>query len=193
MPRKRKQRTIETDIFGLPVGGSIKINSKKKGDNNERVASYWLEKWTGVPFSRTPSSGGLRFKNASIVCGDVVCQDEDFDFLFVVETKHLKGLTITKNLRSNSGVYKIWEQCSRDATRAGKESMLLLRRNGMKKGEYYVFFDNKVQQHLLDIDVISYGKKGDQELFGYLSSDILKYVTYSGLAKLMKNENSRHG
>ena len=38
-----------------------RINSKKKGSRNERQLSKIFEKWTNLTFSRTPSSGGLRW------------------------------------------------------------------------------------------------------------------------------------
>ena len=94
---KRQLRTIETDIFGYQVAENP-INSKKKGDTNERAAASWLHKWTRELFIRTPSSGGRRLENASNFCGDVVCENEDFNFPFVVETKHRKDITFSKVL-----------------------------------------------------------------------------------------------
>ena len=62
-------RRVDTDLFGAKEQS---INSKVKGNNNELKAAKWLTKWTGCPFTRTPSSGGLRWKNTANVCGDVV-------------------------------------------------------------------------------------------------------------------------
>ena len=52
-------RRVDTDLFGAKEQS---INSKVKGNNNELKAAKWLTKWTGCPFTRTPSSGGLRWR-----------------------------------------------------------------------------------------------------------------------------------
>ena len=38
-----------------------------RAEYNELKAAKWLTKWTGCPFTRTPSSGGLRWKNTANV------------------------------------------------------------------------------------------------------------------------------
>ena len=112
------------------------INSKKKGDNNERIVASLLSEWTGVKFTRVPRSGGLDWKNNDTVYGDVVSTDRDFNFPFSIETKAYKDINVGLNtLRKNSIVFKFWQQCVWDAEKSGKIPMLLIRKNGMPKKE----------------------------------------------------------
>lgn len=138
---KPRKRNVVEDIFGNRVRRAT-INGKQKGNKNERDCAKMLERWTGVPFTRTPSSGGLRLKNAPNFCGDVVCAEASFYFPFAIETKHLKNFQVvllkSGELRERSQVKTIWAQCQRDATRAKKQGMCLLRTNNMASGTYVV-------------------------------------------------------
>lgn len=182
----RKSRTIETDIFGYPVREDS-INSKKKGDANERLVSNWLESWTGVAFTRVPRSGGLRWKNTANVCGDVVCEDSDFNFPFTLETKHLKRITFTRHLRKNSSVYEVFRQCYSDCKRSGKRPLLMLRKDGMPKGEYVMYLSGDISLIPRDLgcEIISSGVEPDtnQYIVGYSSKDILNKVKFVELIK----------
>ena len=137
-----EQRTIEHDLFGKPRRKKT-INQKKKGNANELVACKVMEEWVGEPFARVPSSGGLRWKEFEGVCGDIVCENKKVKFPFSVETKHLQQVTVAYKLRENSLIYGKWKQAVRDAIRAKKEPMLLIRSNGMDKGRFYLFVDEK--------------------------------------------------
>lgn len=174
-------RTISDDIFG--EGYKQPINQKKKGNRNELVVCKLLEKWTGAPFSRVPSSGGLRWKNNKSICGDVVCTDENVYFPFSVETKHLKELTVNERLRTNSKVFTIYKQAKRDAERAGKIPMMMLRCNGMKEGEYWVFVPIEPAVRLLDGAPETVGSIVDDlnrvtYLYGWRSSVLFERVTF---------------
>lgn len=169
-------RLIEHDIFGT-VPRSKTINSKKKGDRNENdLCKTFLLEWTKQRFIRVPSSGGRRLQNNSTFCGDVVCENEDYDFLFAVETKHLKTLGLPNNgvLRSNSVIFKIWQQGKRDAIRANKYPLLALRRNGFPKGQYLIVVDRP-----LDIEHDFKGTKNAETLYAYWSKSILENIPYS--------------
>ena len=179
----RRERSIESDIFGHTVreGG---INSKEKGNKNELVAAKLLTAWTGEKFTRVPSSGGLRWKNSTRVCGDVVCENDDFDFLFSIETKHLKDMTLTGKLNARSKVLTIWEQCLRDAERAKKWPMLLLRKNGMQKDSFVIFVERSLGDRL-NLDNVAYTSyKTRFELVGFDSEEFIKKVDYSYLKTL---------
>lgn len=139
-----KKRTVVTDIFGLSISG---INQKVKGNKNEGVLAKLLTGFTGVEFTRTPSSGGRRFKNAKNFCGDVVCCDDDYNFAFCVETKHWKDILVEPVLRKNSLVYSIWKQAAADAKRARRIPILFLRENNMPKKQYWIFVERKVALH----------------------------------------------
>lgn len=180
-------RTIKDDLFG--EGYKQPINQKKKGNRNELVVCKVLEKWTGVPFSRVPSSGGLRWKNNKSICGDVVCTDENVYFPFSVETKHLKMLAVGKNLlRSNSKVFTIYKQAKRDADRAGKIPMMMLRCNGMKEGEYWVFVPANEADILFRRAPESMGVVTDSRgalgyIYGWKSSGLFSEVKFDDVIK----------
>lgn len=165
----RKERSIETDVFGFKVEPN-RINSRAKGSRNENRAAGVIEAWTGVPFTRVPRSGGLRWKDTANVCGDLVCEVQDFDFPFAIETKHLKLLTLPKkggNLRRNSTFYTIWEQAKRDADRAKKIPLGMIRANGMPKDTYYVLIN-----FLIGYPVVAYAPL--QQFWIYRSEDFFK-------------------
>ena len=64
-------KTIHDDLFGAPR--KQLINQKAKGNRNELMVCKVLEAWVGEPFSRVPSSGGLRWKDFNNAVGDVIC------------------------------------------------------------------------------------------------------------------------
>lgn len=180
MPKEtpRLAKRIEHDIFGT-TPRKKSINSKKKGNANEREVGKFLKLWTGLEFNRVPQSGGLRWKSAEGITGDLVCEDKSFPFC--VETKHYKKLTFSKVLRSNSSIYTIWQQAKRDAYRAGKKPMLILRHNGMPKGEFMLYFDIRLPDTIVPASI---GR--EPELWGYYSTDFLDKVIYDKLCELLK-------
>ena len=130
---------IKEDLFGSSEYVQA-INSKQKGNNNERVVCKVLTRWTGSEFVRIPMSGGLRWQNVMNICGDVLSTDPSFDFPYVVETKDLANIHITSQLRKNSLIYTIWEQVKRDSLRAERLPILMLRKTGERPREKYTIF-----------------------------------------------------
>ena len=169
---------IAQELFGLPVSKKS-INSKRKGDDNEREVSKWLTSWTGEKFTRVPSSGGLRWKNMSAVCGDVVCENQDFNFLFAVEAKAYQKLNIKQQLGKRNLIYTFFKQCVWDADRAGKLPLLIVRENGMKKGTFIVYFDELLPK--AGLTLISAGKEPEtgKSMYGYNSEELLAEFPYS--------------
>jgi hypothetical protein len=187
----RKERSIESDLFGhsIRAGG---INSKTKGDNNEREAARFLFLWVKKRFIRSPSSGGRRLENNSSFCGDLVCEDEKFNFVFSVETKHLKDLVLTGNMSAKRcKVLTIWEQCVTDAVRAKKAPLLMLRKNGMPKGDYVVYFEYKYYEALLDhVEGLPLEAMWEEPatLVGVHSKDLLE-IDYKLIEKIVSSHN----
>lgn len=188
--QEKPKKTIENDLFGRPIrSGKKQKNGKAEGNKNERAAADWTGKWTGVKFIRTPSSGGRRLTNNSTFCGDIVCEDEDFDFVFSLETKHLERLSLREQLVKNSVVYTIWEQALADAKRARKLPMLLLRKIGMGKNSFVLFVSKEVAQYLLLEGVpIACTGKGKYELYGFKCTDVLD-VSYEKYRLFLKKLN----
>lgn len=184
-------RTAIEDILGKTAGTSS-INQKQKGNVNERAAAKWLAKWTGSHFARTPSSGGLRWKNTPDVCGDVLCTDKEFPWNWAVETKHLKEFKIVPELTHRSKIATVWQQAKSDAERASREPLLMIRKNGMKAGTFYVFFNFDTVKPLLrymrdtkqDMEIIR-GVWKDFKLAG-LRSEELQLVPYKVFVELVK-------
>lgn len=180
-------KNIANDLFGYPERNSI--NSKQKGMSNERAAAKWMEKWTGYGFTRVPSSGGMHWKNNSSVCGDIVCKDDKVDIPFSVETKHLKKLHITEELRSNSTFLTIWQQATRDAERGNKHPLGLLRENGMPAGEYYFVVDFTLGSMMHIYFGVERLSQKEGEVWIFHSDEILDKVDYKELLKMI-SENS---
>lgn len=181
----REKRTIETDFLGIEViGKKKKINSKVKGNANELECAKFLHKWTGVKFSRVPSSGGLRWQDTVNACGDLICQDQDFLFDFAVETKHLKSLTFSRNLRENSSIFRIHLQAVRDAERARKCPMMCLRKNGMEAQRYVVYVPFKIEGLSIYSEGTTLVNKTPTELYGYLSDYLMRKSNFDDINKL---------
>lgn len=138
----KKKQSIETDLFGNSTRKPA-INSRAKGVRNELMAAKVMQLWTGVKFTRVPRSGGLRWQDSQGVAADIIPELRDFPCPVVIETKHLKSLSLTSGtLRKRSIIYTVWEQVMADALRAKKLPLALLRENGMKQwrtedGEQY--------------------------------------------------------
>lgn len=148
------------------------INSRRKGSKSERLVSKLFQDWTGYEFARTPSSGGLPWKNRSQISGDIVCTDalHSTRFAFSVETKFHKEIQFEHLIMGtkNSDIRSFWAQAQRDAERAEKIPMLLMRYNRMPKGMYFLCLP--------------------QSFFTAIKSELpeeVDYLIYSGLGRVV--------
>ena len=118
------------------------VNSKSKGGKFERTISKWFTQWTGYEFNRVPASGGLRWKNAENITSDVACTDSKHSrkFRLSIECKSYKDLNFEHVLleKKSCKILKFWEQARNDAARAKKFPILIMKYNGMAKGEAFV-------------------------------------------------------
>ena len=170
------KRTIKSDLFGTKV----QINSKTKGDNNERAVAKWFKEWTGADMNRTPRSGGLRWLDASRIAGDIVAP-QDFYFPFCVEAKAYKTVEFKETLRVNTIVGKFWAQAHKDACRIDKSPLLIIRENGRKAGEFIIFVGGFPKEILTSfgISCLYSGKVLDsyginELVYGFNSGDVIK-------------------
>lgn len=124
------------------------INSKNKGNKNEREVAKWWESWTGMEFQRVPQSGGLRWANADKISGDIICTDPKHGkfFQFSIECKSYQDLDFKPPLLGNKGdkLQAFWKQAMDDAERSGKEPILFMRKNGMPKGQFFVAVNMRI-------------------------------------------------
>ena len=124
------------------------VNSKSKGGRFERAISKWFTNWTGYEFNRVPASGGLRWKNAENITSDVACTDSKHSrkFRFSIECKSYQDLNFEHVLleKKSCKILKFWEQARTDAERAKKFPLLIMKYNGMSKGEAFVIVGYEV-------------------------------------------------
>lgn len=104
------------------------VNSKKKGDVFERKIAKILGDWWGVPFSRTPQSGGASWGAQNNAVGDIL-PPITAGFPLVIECKHRENWTIENVLLNNKEPHTWWEQVIRDSMKVDKVPCLIFTRN----------------------------------------------------------------
>ena len=126
------------------------MNSRSKGNRNERRAAELITLWTGRKFSKTPASGGLQWKK-SFSKGDIVCTKEGHFFPFCVEVKAHREINFSELLMTGKVGVKIlefWQQCKRDAAACCKVPMLMMRYDRMPSDMFFLAFPNKFYEYL---------------------------------------------
>lgn len=116
------------------------INGRRKGNKAERVAASLFKAWTNREFSRTPSSGGLQWKSSNVK-GDIVCTKEGHYFPFCVEVKSYNKIDFSHAINpaiKNCDIFDYWKQCKRDADRANKVPLLMMRYNGLPSNFFFM-------------------------------------------------------
>jgi len=169
------------------------MNSRNKGNRNERVAAGELTKWTKRKFERTPSSGGLQWK-ASFSKGDVVCTKEGHVFPFCVEVKAHKEIDfshlITPGIK-NVKILDFWEQCRRDATACKKVPLLLMRYDNMPKAFFFVglpeSFYRKVHNTVQAKITLRYYDWVNNKFIVFIRSTDLFSASYSEIKQIAKS------
>ena len=135
---------------------AAKVNSKKKGSKWERDICKFMKSWTGYEFSRTPASGGLRWHKKDDIVSDVICTDEKHGHRFpmAIEAKFYHDLRFEHILLGNDSckIMEFWAQANRDAERAKKLPMLIMRYNNMPKMEAFVMLDQPTSNAILKDD-----------------------------------------
>lgn len=176
------------------------INSRSKGNKAERMAAAVFTEWTGRPFSRTPSSGGLNWKSQNVK-GDIVCTKEGHYFPFCVEIKHHNRIDFNELLlnKKNRKVVSFWEQCLNDAKRANKVPLLLFRYNNLPKDYWFVAIDMRfhalIKGYLKDSPLITinsqpYGKEAPLKL-AIMPSSAFFSTPYKEIKKLIKSHGKK--
>lgn len=129
------------------------VNSKKKGSKWERDVCKFMKEWTGYEFSRTPASGGLRWHKKDDIVSDVICTDEKHGHRFpgAIECKFYQEIKFEHVLLGNDSckIMEFWNQATRDAERAKKLPLLIMRYNNMPKGEAFLMIDRETSNCIL--------------------------------------------
>lgn len=164
------------------------INSKKKGNRNERKLTKLWETWTGWEFQRVPASGGLRWKKTDDITGDIICTEPGITgFKFSVETKSHKTIDFAHLLNGNKrcSIMDFWNQTLADSERAKRIPILFMRSNGMKQDMYFVAIDmityNKVRKLLKN----KFGRLRFNNQFVILNSIDLFNSNFSSIYQLL--------
>lgn len=172
------------------------INSRKKGSKNEREVAKLLGDWTGKEFSRTPASGGLRWGKRNDVIGDVVCTTEGHIFPFSVETKFYHDLKFEHLVSSPIRIKLLdfWEQALRDSERAQKTPLLMVRYNGMSRGQYYAFIPKEIytgltEEYELNSPALEYITNKPKYQFVIMKASTLFQLEYKVVRVITKRYN----
>lgn len=169
------------------------INSRSKGNRNERKVAALLKQWTKKDFAKTPASGGLRWKTA-MSKGDVICTKEGHYFPFCVEVKAHKEIDFSHLLVpgiKNIKIMEFWEQCSRDANDCNKVPLLLMRYDRLP-GEFFFaviptsFYHKFNKLYWLGKKTLSYWDKSTDLKLTFLSSVDLFAMPYKEIKSLAK-------
>lgn len=106
-----------------------RINSRDKGSKFERKVAKMLSEVYGCEFHRTPLSGGLHWREANGVSGDIV-PPEDISFPYNIECKNVEtDWDFDKIISGTSKFWEFWEQASRDAKENKKIPLLIFKKN----------------------------------------------------------------
>lgn len=166
-----------------------RVNSKAKGSRFERVVCKSFESWSGYEFSRTPSSGGLRWKKTDNISSDVVCSDPSHSrkFPFSVEVKNYKDIKFEHLLLGNRAckIHNFWNQANRDADRANKIPILIMRYNSMPKGEAFFCVGRELTKWLTENYQIRFMVVNipNIEMGIFMFKEIQNIVTYRDIYK----------
>lgn len=173
----------------------MRKNSRNKGSRFERTISKAWESWTGYKFSRTPGSGG--WAKAKDAMGDLVCTDEKHSrrFPFSIECKNYQDIKfehILLGLKSCK-IISFWEQATKDAKRAGKIPILIMRYNSMPKGEAFFIvgageIDSFLMENCSELSRMEI-KTPKVHLAVYMFKEIQRLVTYSDVFKYARKLN----
>ena len=178
-----------------------KINSKNKGSRFERAVCKIFQEWSGYEFSRVPASGGLRWKKTDNITSDITCTDPKHGrrFCFAVECKSYQDIRfehILLGLKSCK-VHHFWKQAESDAKRANKIPLLIMKYNGMPKGEAFLMVDKQTAEVILAIGgKLEKPRMAIQVDIGnvfyiFMLSDITKNIDYSAFYKANKRRLKR--
>lgn len=178
------------------------VNGKKKGSKNERNLAKWWQNWSGLEFTRVPSSGGLRWNKTDNITGDLICADQKASrrFPFSIEAKSYNDIRFEHLILGNKKVkiLEFWEQAKEDAKRGNKVPILFVRYNGMPAHTWFTFVPIDVFNIFLKLGgICKYPtanltiNEGEQILL--MNSNDLSTVEYQTFIKTIKiyNKNGK--
>lgn len=175
--------------IGLKTILNMRKNSRNKGSRFERTVAKAWESWSGYKFSRTPGSGG--WAKAKDAMGDLVCTDEKHSrrFAFSIECKNYQDIRFEHLLLGlkSCKISSFWAQAVKDASKANRIPVLIMRYNSMPKGEAFFV----IEAGALDLFLMSNCKElsrmevktSKAHLAIYMFKEIQRLVSYSDVHK----------
>jgi Holliday junction resolvase len=163
------------------------VNSRSKGSKNERKIAHILKEWSGYEFTRTPSSGGLRWQKTNNTAGDIVCTDEFHRFPFCIEGKSYKEINFEHLIYlPKNNILEFWAQATADAERAKKLPLLFMRYNGLPKDFYFVVMRYDHFLRMRKVLNLNYNYFRYNKSFVILHSSVLLTSKYKKIYKIAK-------
>ena len=163
------------------TGKTKAINARSKGAVFERNIAKEVSEWTGITFSRTPSSGGWA------KTGDITPKDpkQMVDFPFNMELKNNQSWNLSELLKGTGvdGIEAFWDQCTSDAKKSKRIPLLVFTQNG--EDVYCMMYEGHVHQCHKLIDYIDGATFLFQNRLVFLWSDFLRQ-NYKKLIKQLK-------
>lgn len=117
---------------------------RNKGNSYELKIAKLLTAWSGVSFTRTPSSGAFGSTHG-FNTGDIMTQDPDW--LFSLELKNHESWEFQYIFLSQGEIPSFWEQSLGDALASQKVPMVVLHKN-RSKNWVIVPHSNQLQRKL---------------------------------------------
>ena len=176
------------------------INSKRKGNKNERTGAKVVSAWIGLKFTKVPASGGMRLKDTSLMAGDLMSEEpislnpDDINYMpFIFETKALSRVPYTTPLPDKSKLRNIWKQAMTDSIRSNRIPIALIRENGMPKESYLLIigslhFDTLQFSRSIKPLFISDPYKG--YFVGYDSKAFFENISYKTFCNAIRSTGS---
>lgn len=167
-----------------------RINSKNKGNKNERDLCKAMKTWSSFEFSRVPQSGGLRWRKTENTTGDLICSDDRHKqkFKLSIETKFHTEINFQHLLLPNgkNKILEFWEQAKSDAKRGNKIPILFMRYNGMPKLTWFTVISSESYSNIREffpkhVRLIFRNKDGEKLVL--LNSSVLFESDYKQIHK----------
>lgn len=169
------------------------MNSKSKGSRFERAVSKWLTDWSGYKFERNRAGSGAWHTNKDSV-SDITCTDERHAHRCKLsfECKSYRDIKFEHVLLGTKGseIEKFWAQASRDAERAHRIPILIMRYNSMPRSEFFLAVDSSMAEAFLTDSMMNqrYMAINTEELslYIFMASSIKRLITYKNIHRKAK-------
>ncbi len=183
-----------TKICGVCKGCGVVqyVHGRNKGSTFERAIAKQVSGWTGVHFTRTPSSGGWN------KTGDITPKDPKamVAFPFNIECKNQEIFSSTMlvscaGIKLTKTIAKWWKQCTDDSKKSKRIPLLIM---SCAREPVFVMMHKEMFVKLRLIKKATFSMKIKSKKGGHLRvmlwSDFLK-IDYSAVALRLERKNKK--